>query len=369
MIVEDEVAVSQVEINIASNESAYGASPAAISAGIEAMQGIERYSETAENTLADAIAKHSGLNPDIRARQLIADAHEDTFAKHSGLNPDGVICGFGSDDLLARTARIFLSPGDELIYSANGYQKFPNYAYANGADAVAAQDRAFTADVDSILNCVTDRTRVVMIANPDNPTGSYLSGKEIRRLHAALPDNVVLVLDSAYLEYVEAQDYENPAALVEETHNVIMTRTFSKIYGLAGLRLGWAYAPTAIADLLRRVGVTYPVSGPASCSGLAAMQDTEHAARVYAETVRVRRWFSDALAENGIVVHPSQANFVLATFPDPGRSAQMAYEYLLENGIAARRFPMPNFTDCVRFTIGFDHEMSCTAEVLREFFR
>ena len=345
MVLEETGGGANIEINIASNESAFGASPVAIAAGIEAMRGIERYSEQAEKTLADAIAKHSGLNP------------------------DGVVCGFGSDDLLARTARIFLSPGDELIHSANGYQKIPNYAYANGAEAVAAPDRAFIADVDSMLNCVTDRTRMVMIANPDNPTGSYVSGKEIRRLRAGLPNNVVLVLDSAYLEYVEAEDYENPAALVEETDNVIMTRTFSKIYGLAGLRLGWAYTPTAIADLLRRVGVTYPVSGPASCSGLAALQDTEHTARVFAEMVKVRRWFGKALAENGIIVHPSQANFVLATFPDPDRSARTAYEYLLENGIAARRFPTPNFSDCVRFTIGFDHEMSRTAEVMREFFR
>ena len=333
------------EINIASNESAYGASPTAISAGIEAMQGIERYSETGERTLADAIAKHFGLDP------------------------DGVVCGFGSDDLLARTARIFLSPGDELIHSANGYQKFRNYAYANGADAVAAADRDFTADVSSILNCVTGRTRVVMIANPDNPTGSYVSGKEIRRLHAGLPDNVLLVLDSAYLEYVEAEDYENPAALVEETDNVVMTRTFSKIYGLAGMRLGWAYAPAAIADMLRRVGVTFPVSGPAFNSGLGALQDTGHTAHVYAETVRIRRWFGVALAENASIVHPSQANFVLATFRDPGRSARMAYDYLLENGIATRRFPMPNFSDCVRFTIGFDHEMSRTADVVRDFYR
>ena len=345
MVLEDAGGGTHIEINLASNESAYGASPAAIAAGIEAMRGIERYSEHAEKTLADAIAKHSDLNP------------------------DGVVCGFGSDDLLARTTRIFLSPGDELIHSANGYQKIPNYAYANGAEAVAAPDRAFTADIDSILSCITDRTRAVMIANPDNPTGSYVSGKEIRRLHAGLPDNVVLVLDSAYLEYVEAEDYENPAGLVEETDNVIMTRTFSKIYGLAGLRLGWAYAPPAIADLLRRVSITFPVSGPAYCSGLAALQDTEHTARVYAETVRVRRWFGEALTENGIIVHPSQANFVLATFPDPGRSARMAYDYLLENGIAARRFPMPNFSDCVRFTIGFDHEMARTAEVMREFFR
>ncbi len=345
MIIAEEGDELPIEINIASNESAHGPSPAALAAGLKAMQTIERYSETAATRLAHAIAGRFCLNP------------------------DGVVCGFGSDDLLARSARVFLSAGDELIYTANGYQKIPNYAYANGADAIAAPDNNFRADVDSILNCVTDRTRMVMIANPDNPTGSYLSGNEIRRLHAGLPGNVLLVLDSAYFEYVEADDYESPVELVEEMQNVIMTRTFSKIYGLAGMRLGWAYAPAAIADMLRRVGITFPVSGPAYSSGMAALQDTAHTAHVYAESVKVRRWFGDALAEYGLIVHPTQTNFVLATFPDPNRSARMAYDYLLQNGIAARRLNTPNFADCVRYTFGFDHEMSRTAEVMREFFR
>ena len=344
MIIAEEGDELPIEINIASNESAHGPSPAALSAGLKAMQTIERYSETAATRLAHAIAGHFGLNP------------------------DGVVCGFGSDDLLARSARAYLSAGDELIYTANGYQKIPNYAYANGADAIAAPDNNFRADVDSILDCVTERTRMVMIANPDNPTGSYLTGGEIRRLHAGLPGNVLLVLDSAYFEYVEADDYESPVALVEEMQNVIMTRTFSKIYGLAGMRLGWAYAPPAIADMLGRVGITFPISGPAFSSGMAALQDKDHTAHVYAESVKVRRWFGDALAEQGLIVHPTQTNFVLATFPDPDRSARMAYDYLLENGIAARRLNTPNFAHCVRYTFGFNHEMSRTAEVMRDFF-
>ena len=345
MIVEAESDEKKVEINIASNESAYGASPAAISAGIQALYSIERYSETASVQLAQGIAARFDLDA------------------------DRIVCGFGSDDLLARIARAYLSPGDELIYSANGYQKIPNYAYANNAEAVAAPDRDFTADVDSILNCVTRNTRVVMIANPDNPTGSYLSGKEVRRLQAGLPDNVLLVLDSAYLEYVDAADYENPVRLVEEEQNVVMTRTFSKIFGLAGMRLGWVYAPAAIADILRRVGITFPVSSPGLSSGLAALQDTEHTAHVYRETGRIRRWFSEALSEYGVIVHPSQTNFVLATFPDPARTSQMAYDYLKENGIVARRLTTQNFSDCVRFTIGLEQEMLRTADVVRSFFR
>jgi histidinol-phosphate aminotransferase len=344
MLVEEESNTKNIEINIASNESAYGASPAAISAGINAMHDIERYSEMA---------------PDILAREIAA---------HFDLKADGVVCGFGSDDILARIARAYLSAGDELIYSVNGYQKIPNYAYVNDAEAVAASDRNFTVDVDAILNCVTDSSRMVMIANPDNPTASYISGKEVRRLHAELPDNVLLVLDSAYLEYVDADDYESPIRLIEEMDNVVMTRTFSKIFGLAGIRLGWSYAPKAIADILRRVGITFPVSSPALNSGLAALKDTEHTAYVYLETRRVRRWFANMLSEHNVIVHPSQTNFLLTTFPDPLRTAQMAYDYLRENGIVARRFPSPNFSDCIRFTIGLEKEMSRTADVLQTFF-
>ena len=344
MVVEDEGSTQNIEVNIASNENAYGPGPAAISAGIKAMNSIERYSETA---------------PQILAREIAA---------HFGLNADGIVCGFGSDDILARIARAYLSAGNELIYSVNGYQKIPNYAYANDAEAVAAPDRNFAADVDAILNCVTDSTRMVMIANPDNPTGSYISGKEVRRLHAGLPDNVLLVLDSAYFEYVDAGDYENPVGLIEEMHNVVMTRTFSKIFGLAGVRLGWAYAPEAIADILRRIGITFPVSNPALASGLAALKDAEHTTHVYSETQRIRRWFADVLTEHDVIVHSSQANFLLATFPDPSRTAEMAYGYLRENGIAARRFASPNFSDCIRFTIGLENEMSRTADVLHTFF-
>jgi histidinol-phosphate aminotransferase len=344
MVVEEESNAQNVDIFIASNESAYGASPAAVSAGISAMHSIERYSESAPNILARAIAARFSLNE------------------------GGVVCGFGSDDILARIARAYLSAGDELIYSINGYQKIPNYAYANDAEAVAAPDSNFTADVDAILGCVTDSSRMVMIANPDNPTGSYISGKEVRRLRAGLPDNVLLVLDSAYREYVDAEDYEDPVRMVEDMDNVVMTRTFSKIFGLAGMRLGWAYAPNAVADILRRVGITFPVSNPALASGIAALEDTGHTSHVFSETRRIRQWFADVLTEHNVIVHPSQTNFLLATFPDPSRTAQQAYDYLREHDIIARRFPSPSFSDCIRFTIGLESEMSRTADVLDEFF-
>jgi histidinol-phosphate aminotransferase len=330
-------------INIASNESNYGASQRAIAAGKCALDGINRYTDSALTQLAAALAGRFKLN--VR----------------------GIVCGFGSDDLLARVARAYLAPGDELIYSVNGYQKTPNYAFANDAVPVAAPDDDFTADVDSILSCISDQTRIVMLANPDNPTGTYLSGSEIRRLHERLPANVLLVLDSAYLEYVDADDFEDPRKLVEENHNVVMTRTFSKIHGLAGARLGWLYAPEDIATTIQTIGIMYPVSNVALACGLASLSDGEHLAHVKAENHRVRRAFSTALTEMGAAVYPSQTNFVLAKFNADVCTAVDVYDYLFSKRILVRRFPAPAFSNCIRFTIGLENEMTQVIDHLRAF--
>ena len=340
MVTSDATHTSDGVINIASNESAIGPSPKAIEAARLSIGGIERYAETAQHELTQAIATHYQLNQ------------------------NGIVCGHGSDDLLARIARAYLSPGDELIYSRNGYQKIPNYAYANDAEAVAANDRNFTVDVDSVLECVTDRTRVVMIANPDNPTGTYISGAEVRRLHAGLPPHVLLVMDSAYLEYVNASDYENPRSLVEDNHNVVMTRTFSKIFGLAGTRLGWMYAPEDIADVVRRIGTTFPISSPALAAGLCALEDVEHTQSVYQQNLRTRDQFVQSLLEFGAIVYPSQTNFVLVEFTQCDFSALAVYEHLEVHGVLTRRLASVAFANCVRFTIGLESEMQRVSELL-----
>jgi histidinol-phosphate aminotransferase len=331
-------------INIASNENCYGPSRHAIAAGKRALDGINRYSDSAVPQLTAALASKFKLN--LR----------------------GVVCGFGSDDLLGRIARAYLSPGNELIYSVNGYQKFPNYAYANDAVPVAAPDNRFTADVDSILSRVSDRTRIVYLANPDNPTGTYVPGSEIRRLHARLPAEVLLVLDSAYLEYVEAEDFEDPWRLVEESHNVVMTRTFSKNHGLAGVRLGWLYAPENIASAITAIGLTYPVSNVAVACALASLSDDAHLAYVKSENSRVKSAFTAALTEMGIYVYPSQTNFVLAQFDTGAGTAADVYDYLFGKRVLVRRFPAPAFSKCIRFTIGNESEMAQVIGHLRAFF-
>jgi len=332
-------------LNLASNESALGPSPDALVAARAALDSIERYPDDGAARLADAIGAAFGLD----ARRIV--------------------CGHGSDELLGRLARAYLDPGDELIHCVHGYLKFPNYAHAMGATPVAAPDTDLRASVDGILSCVTPRTRMVMLANPDNPTGSYLGGNEVRRLHSGLPGHVLLVLDSAYAEYVAATDYELPVALIDAAPNVVMTRTFSKIYGLAGMRLGWLYGPPDIVDVLQRLGITFPVSAPAVAAGIAAVGDNAHRDRVFAHNRDVRRWFAQALAELGLHVYPSQGNFVLVRFDDPTRSAHAVYRYLIERGIVARMFGSPDYRDMVRFTIGLESEMRAAADALRDCLR
>jgi histidinol-phosphate aminotransferase len=343
MVVADVTKAVEIEINIASNESAYGPGAAAIAAAASAASQLERYAETAQDELGAAIAEH--------------------FA----LNQQSIVCGNGSDDLLARIARAYLSPGDELVYSCNGYQKIPNYAFANDAEPVAASDQEFTVDVDAVLSQVNERTRIVMIANPDNPTGTYISGAEVRRLHAGLPSNVLLVLDSAYLEYVGADDYENPQKLVEEMDNILMTRTFSKIYGLAGARVGWLYAPPEIADVIRKIGTTFPISNTAFLAAMAALEDQQHTEYVFQQNQRIRDEYSQSFAALGLKVYPSQTNFLLVEFSTNAESAMQAYEYLASQGIAARRFASPAFGNCVRFTLGLEIEMQKALTALQKF--
>ena len=333
-----------IRIDISSNESAYGPSPSAVAAARSAAFNMERYSDHAASILAEDIASYYKLRS------------------------ESIVCGHGSDDILSRIARVYLRPGDELICSVNGYQKFPNYAFANDATPVIASDREFTADIDSIADCLTEKTRMVMIANPDNPTGTYLSGEAVRKLHSRIPEHVLLVLDSAYLEYVDAEDFENPVDLIAESNNIVMTRTFSKLFGLAGIRLGWAYAHREVADALRRIGLTFSLSNVALESGRAALKDESYSQYVHGSNIAVREQFIQAVDGLGMEVMPTQTNFFLARFVQPGYSASRAYNFLMSRGILARRMASGAFDDYIRFTIGLEREMHEVVNVLQEFF-
>ena len=316
-----------------SNESAFGPSPAAIEAARAAASGLSRYLE----------------NPGARLAPALARAHD--------LDASRIAIGNGSDDLLARLARIYLESGSEMIRSRNGYLKTPNYAHANNATPVAVDDVEFTASVDAMLGAVTEQTRMVYLANPENPAGTYVSDAEIRRLHAALPDHVLLVLDCAYAEYVDADDYDPGHRLASEAGNVAVTHTFSKIHGLAGARVGWLYANPDIVDMVSRVGLTFPLATPSVAAALAALGDSRHVCRVFETNRRLRRSFSDAMRALGLRVYPSQTNFVLLEFEDRESPAAGCAEHLSRQGIAVRRFASPAYNDCIRVTIGFEAEM------------
>src|SRR5271167_3253105 len=298
-----EATIAGVErpIRLASNESALGPSPKAIAAYSALASEIHRYPEGSAEVL----------------RQAIGQCH--------GLDPARIVCGAGSDELIALLLRCYAGPGDEVLYSRHGFLMYPIGALSVGATPVAAPERELTADVDALLAHVTPRTRMVFIANPNNPTGTYLGGGELARLHRGLPSSVVLAIDAAYAEFVNRNDYEAGAALVDQADNVVMLRTFSKIYALAGLRLGWAYCPPAVADVLDRVRGPFNVSTPALAAGVAAVEDTAALARARAHNDRWLPWFSERLAALGLPLTPSVGNFVLPRFPEePGCDAEAA---------------------------------------------
>jgi histidinol-phosphate aminotransferase len=331
-------------IRLASNESALGASARAIAAYRALAGEIHRYPDGSAEELREALGRRHGLDP---AR---------------------IVCGAGSDELITLLLRCYAGPGDEVLYSRHGFLMYPINAQAAGATPIAAPERELTPDVDALLERVTERTRIVFIANPNNPTGTYLSAAEMTRLHAGLPPSVVLAIDAAYAEFVNRNDYEAGVALVDRTDNVVMLRTFSKIYALAALRLGWAYCPPAIADALNRVRSPFNVGAAAQAAGVAAVEDVAALDRARSHNERWLAWFSQRLAALGIPLTPSVANFVLARFPDdPGKDAGAVFAFLQSRGILTRKMGAYGLPQYLRITIGTGEEMERVAATLAEF--
>jgi histidinol-phosphate aminotransferase len=331
-------------IKLSSNETPFGPSPRAVEAYLAAADCLSRY-------------------PDGSARGL-----REAIAKIYGLDAERIVCGAGSDELLNLLATAYLGPGDEAIYSEHGFLVYRIAIMACGATPVVAPERALTADVDGILACVTPATRLVFLANPNNPTGTYLSFDEVKRLRAGLPGEVLLVLDAAYAEFVRANDYEAGIELVATTQNTVMTRTFSKIYGLASLRLGWAYCPQGVADALNRVRGPFNVSGPAIAAGIAALADQAEVQRVATHNEIWRRRMAEALVGMGLEVTPSAANFLLIHFPKGnGRSAAAADAFLHRRGIILRRLEEYGLPSALRLTVGTEEDNRAVLEALAAF--
>jgi histidinol-phosphate aminotransferase len=329
---------------LSSNESALGPSPAALEAYARAAATLSVYPD----------GGYGGLRP------AIAERH--------GLDAGRIVCGAGSDEILAHLAHAYLRPGDEAIHSAHGFTIYRLITLAEGASAIAAPERNLTSDVDAILASVSPLTRIVFIANPNNPTGTYIPGAELRRLHAGLRPDILLVIDAAYGEYVEASDYETGASLVASSENVVMTRTFSKVHALAALRLGWAFCPAHIADVVNRLRLPFNLTTPTIEAGIAALGDVAHVEASLAHNAVWRARITEELSGLGLEVTPSAANFVLAKFPsEPGRTASEADAFLNQRGIYLRRVTDYGLDNHLRMTVASEDANREALAALRAF--
>ena len=329
---------------LSSNETPLGASEATIAAYKTIAGHLEDYPDGSASALREAIG---GV---------------------FGLDPDRIVCGAGSDDLLNLIARAYLSDGDEAIHTTHGFLVYPIATLGTGAKPVVAPEKNFTADVDAILARVSPRTKVVFLANPNNPTGTYLSFDEVKRLHKGLPPQVLLVLDAAYAEYVQRNDYESGIELVATSENVVMCRTFSKIYGLAALRLGWMYGPAPIVDAINRIRGPFNVNAPAIAAGIAAIRDTAHVETSRAHNTRWLAWLTEEIGKLGLPVTPSVANFVLIHFPETkGRTAKDADAFLTKRGLILRQVGAYKLPNALRMSVGTEEANRLVVKALAEF--
>jgi histidinol-phosphate aminotransferase len=331
-------------IKLSSNETPLGPSPKAVAAFKETAGELERYPDGGATRLRAAIAARYGLNA---AR---------------------IVCGAGSDELLGLLAHAYLGPGDEAIFTEHGFLLYRIIVLANGATPVVAPETDLRTDIAQILARVTERTKVVFLANPNNPTGTYAPIDEVRTLREKLPAHVLLVLDAAYAEYVRRNDYEAGIELVATTPNTAMTRTFSKIHGLAGLRLGWVYCPEGVADALNRIRGPFNVSTPALAAGVAAIEDKVHEEASIAHNERWLPWLTTEIEKLGLKVTPSVANFLLMHFPkEPARNAHAADAFLKSRAIIVRRVDAYGLPGALRATIGSESDNRAVVAALSAF--
>ncbi len=317
-------------VKLSSNENPFGPSEAAKEAFRRAAYDLHRYPTTDHTALREAIGKVHGVDP---AR---------------------VICGVGSDEIIAFLCQAYSGPGTEVIHTEHGFSMYRISALANGATPVEVPERERVTDVDAILKACNKNTRLVFLANPNNPTGTMIGEAELARLAAKLPKHVLLVVDGAYAEYVEG--YDGGAALVEARDNVVMTRTFSKIYGLGGLRVGWGYGPPEVIDVLNRIRGPFNLSSAALATAEAAVRDEDWVEKCRSENTRMRAWLAEALAERGVPSDTSTANFVLARFATPEK-ADACDAHLKAEGLIVRKVGGYNLPNCLRITVG--DEPSC----------
>lgn len=327
-------------VKLSSNENPWGPPDSAREAAARTLHELHRYPST----------DHAAL------RNAIAEVH--------GLSADRILCGNGSGEVLALLAQAYAGPGQEVIYTEHGFSMYPIYAHSVGATPVVVPERDRVIDVEAILDAVTERTAMVLIANPANPTGTMIGEAELTRLAEGLPERVLLVLDGAYAEFVEG--YDGGASLVGKHSNVVMSRTFSKIYGLGGMRIGWIYAPRPVVSVLARIRGPFNLSLPALAAAEAAVRDTDFVEKIREDTIRLRDWLAGALMEKGVPSDHSMANFILARFAST-EEAEVCDAHLKAEGIIVRRVAGYGLPHCLRITVGDEPSCRRVAHAIGQF--
>ena len=331
-------------VKLSANENALGCSPKAAAAFEAASSRLHIYPDGGATKLREAIAREEGLEA------------------------ENIVCGCGSDELLQLLGRAYLNPGDKVVQSQYGFLVYRLVAMQSGAELVSAPERNYTTDVDALIEAAGDDAKIVFLANPNNPTGTYISDAEVRRLRDALPDTTLLVIDSAYAEFVRAEDYSAGLELARERDDVVVTRTFSKIHGLAGVRLGWAYGHRSIIDVLHRVRGPFNVNLPAIEAGTAAIADRDFMTKSADHNDEWVAWLRQQIGGLGLEVTPSVCNFVLIHFPDtPGKTARDADAFLTSKGLIIRPVDPYGLPNALRATVGKAGENRRLVEGLAEF--
>jgi histidinol-phosphate aminotransferase len=333
-------------IKLSANENILGSSPKALEAYVAAAPQLFAY-------------------PDPRASKL-----REEVARRYGLEPDRLIFGCGTDEIFHYLTETFVTPGDNTITGEFGFLQFAIRTIAAQGEIRHAPEPNLRVSVDEILKLVDERTRIVFIANPGNPTGTTISGGEIERLADALPDEVLLVIDGAYREFIDDPDFEDGLDLARDRPNIVVTRTFSKLHGLPALRVGWGYGPKDVIEAMERIRLPFNVSIPAQAAALAALQDEDFQRRSRELVWRWRPWLTQQIGGLGLEVTPSQANFILVHFPKtPGRTAEEAEAFLAKKGLLVRYVGSYGLPDCIRITIGLEEHNRALVEALAEFMK
>lgn len=331
-------------IKLSSNEGAFGPPPKTIEAVQKAAKNLHLYPDGGCHDLRHALAKKNNITA------------------------DNIVCGAGSDEIISLLCQAYVGEGDEVLYSQYGLLMYAISTKSAGGNPITAPEKNLTADIDAMLTAVTDKTKIVFLANPNNPTGSTLKKPDLKKLHAGLPDNVLLVLDAAYTEYVDDPDYTDGHEWVESSKNIVVTRTFSKIYGLGGLRLGWGHCPDHVADILNRVRGPFNVSSIAQVAGLAALEDDAFIERSLIHNKKTREKAKAKLEEMGLTIYPSTANFLLVEC-DNADKANAICDHLKAQNIFIRKVAGYGLPTCLRISIGTEDQMNLAISSINSYLK